>query len=162
MTNDMNKTCCFTGHRPEKCKGTETVIRSKLTEEIHKAVKDGFDTFITGTAPGVDTWAAEEVLKFKEENTHIGLICAVPFKGVKRNRTPEQQESFAAILSEADYVEYICQKYTRWCFHARNKWMVGHAKRVIAVFNGTHGGTENTINYAKKSEREIVMISGAE
>ena len=161
MKIDINKVCCFTGHRPEKCKDSEMNIRSKLAEEIKIAVDDGFDTFITGMALGVDTWAAEEVLKLHREKNNIQLVCAVPFKGVERNRTLEQQESFNAILSKANYVEYICQKYTRWCFYARNEWMVDRAKRVIAVFNGMHGGTEHTINYAKKNEREIVMINDA-
>ena len=162
MTIDMNKSCCFTGHRPEKCKGTELNIRTKLIEGIERAVAEGFDAFITGMAPGVDTWAAEEVLKLKQEKSNIKLICAVPFKGVERNRTPEQKETFYSILEKADHIEYICPKYTRWCFYARNEWMVDSAKRVIAVFNGTHGGTEHTINYAKKKVREIAMINDAE
>lgn len=159
MEIDINKACCFTGHRPEKCKGTEADIRKQLNDEIRKAINDGFSFFITGMAPGVDTWAAEEVLKIKAEITGIELICAVPFEGVEKNRTPELQSRFREILNKADNITYICPKYTRWCFHARDEWMVNLAARVIAVFNGTHGGTEFTINYAKKNNRDLVLIN---
>ena len=114
MEIDINKACCFTGHRPEKCKGTEADIRKQLNEEIRKAINDGFSFFITGMAPGVDTWAAEEVLKIKAEMTGIELICAVPFEGVEKNRTPELQNRFREILNKADNITYICPKYTRW------------------------------------------------
>lgn len=47
MEININKACCFTGHRPEKCNGTETGIRKQLNEEIRKAINDGFSFFIT-------------------------------------------------------------------------------------------------------------------
>ena len=65
MQNCIDKTCCFTGHRHEKCKGKEEYMRKQLAKAIQKAINDGVDTFITGMAPGVDIWGAEEVLKIK-------------------------------------------------------------------------------------------------
>ena len=159
---DFNKTCCFTGHRPEKLMGTEDYIRSRLAEEIWNAINDGYTTFITGMAPGVDTWAAQEVMRQKAANSDIKMICAVPFKGVEKKRTQEEQALFNTILNAADMVEYICTKYQHWAFQARDRWMVDHAARVIAVFNGTHGGTAITINIAKEKERDIVMIEDGE
>ena len=46
--------CCFTGHRPEKLKKTEEEIKKGLEEAILKAVSEGYTTFITGMARGVD------------------------------------------------------------------------------------------------------------
>ena len=162
MEIEINKSCCFTGHRPEKCIGSEEVIRAMLLKEIQNAIHDGFDTFITGMANGVDTWAAEEVLKIKEDNNEIKLVCAVPFKEVEKKRTVEEQKLFQRILNKSEETTYICPKQTRWCFYARDKWMVNHSTRVIAVFNGTHGGTEYTINYANKKEREVILLNDAE
>ncbi len=158
MEIDITKTCCFTGHRPEKLRGTEENIKSRLAEEIQNAINDGFTTFITGMALGVDTWAAQEVMRQKSANSDIKMICAVPFKGVEKNRTLEEQALFNAILNDADMVDYICTKYQYWVFQARDRWMVDHAARVIAVFNGTPGGTAITVNIAKEKNREIVMI----
>ena len=49
--------CCFTGHRPEKLEQSEDEIREWLTEQIENAIDDGYLTFITGMAMGVDIWA---------------------------------------------------------------------------------------------------------
>lgn len=46
--------CCFTGHRPEKLHDPESVIIAGLEREIRAAIEDGFQTFISGMARGVD------------------------------------------------------------------------------------------------------------
>lgn len=159
MEIDVRRVCCFTGHRPQKCFGSEESIRLKLIAAINEAIQNGYDTFVTGMAEGVDVWAADEVLKIKKEHEKIKLICAVPFEGVEKNRTEEQKNTFRKIIASADNVAYVCPKYRPWCFSARNQWMVDHASMVIAVFNGTPGGTEATIQYAHKKERKIVLLN---
>ena len=158
---DINKNCCFTGHRPDKIKGSEADIRNWLNLEIMAAIKDGYDTFIAGMALGVDMWAAEEVLKIKESQK-VKLVCAVPAKGVEENRTEEEKEAFHKVINMADRVEYLSEKVSRSCFSKRDKWMVDNSSRVIAVFNGTHGGTEYTIRYADKLGRNIIVLNDAE
>ena len=153
-----SKTCCFTGHRPEKCMGTEESIRSKLREAIADAESCGYDTFISGMALGVDIWAAEEILDLKENGAKLKLICAIPFQGFERNRSEEQQEEYRIILNKADETVFISPNYERWCFHARDEWMVDHSSRVIAVFNGTSGGTKSTIQYANRMQKTVILI----
>ena len=166
MVNIMNEnqrqmipehTCCFTGHRPEKITEDVDVIKTNLRKEILKAIKLGYDTFLTGMAPGTDTWAADIVLEIKKENTNIKLICAIPFRGVERNRTPELQARFHEILEASDGAEYMSEKYKRWVFLARDEWMVDHSSYVIAVFNGSKGGTEHTIDYARKNGKQVAF-----
>lgn len=81
----MSKICCFTGHRPSKFsfKYNEMhpdAIRIKvlLKEEIEKAIKDGYDYFISGMALGVDMWAAETVIELEKTYPNIKLEAAVP------------------------------------------------------------------------------------
>lgn len=59
--------CCFTGHRPEKMCLPERRIKTALDLKIHAAIEDGYQTFISGMARGVDLWAAETVLRFRDE-----------------------------------------------------------------------------------------------
>ena len=73
--------CCFTGHRPEKLFLIDSEIIKELEKEICRAVADGFTTFISGMARGVDIWAAEIVLKLRKKNKQIHLICASPYEG---------------------------------------------------------------------------------
>ena len=69
---------CFTGHRPEKLHCGEATVCAILEGSIDAAIADGFVTFITGMARGVDIWAAEIVLARKATNPEIRLICALP------------------------------------------------------------------------------------
>ena len=152
------KRCCFTGHRPEKLNRPEAEIISWLEAEIRKAVDDGFITFISGMARGVDIWAAEIVLRLRDEGFPIHLICASPFEGFERSWNESWRSRYTEVMKRADLVKYVCKNYSRACFQIRNEWMVDRSSRVIAVFNGQPGGTKNTVVYATNREKEVRVI----
>ena len=79
--------CFFTGHRPEKLSCSESEVKPLLGKAIDIAIQNGFTTFITGMAPGVDIWAAELVLEKRKNNPLLHLICAVPHPGFEKRRT---------------------------------------------------------------------------
>ena len=152
--------CCFTGHRPEKLSAPEWLIKRELEREIRQAVADGLDVFITGMARGVDIWAAEIVLDLRDAGAPIRLMCASPFEGFERSWNDEWQRRYNRIMAAADHTLFVCNGYSRSCFQIRNEWMVNHASRVIAVFNGEKGGTKNTIDYAHAQNIHLVTICG--
>ena len=55
---------CFTGHRPEKLKQSESVIVKALETAIKEAIADGKNVFISGMARGVDIWALKSCCAF--------------------------------------------------------------------------------------------------
>ena len=150
--------CCFTGHRPEKLSVDEKSAKELLEKEIRKAVNDGYRTFISGMARGIDIWAAQIVLQIKKEGQNIHLICACPFEGFESSWSKQWQVEYRTILEKADLVKYISPSYSRSCFQVRNEWMVDHSNRVIAFYNGEPGGTLNTINYAERKKVEVVNL----
>lgn len=155
---DRDKVCCFTGHRPEKIGFSKNEISKRLEAYIDEAISDGYDTFISGMARGTDMWAADIVLKKKHENKKIKLICAVPYNGFERRWAYSDKMQYRFILDNADSVSYISPRYTPYCFQARNIWMVDKSSRIIAVFNGSSGGTMNTIKYAVRNDVAIKNI----
>ena len=138
--------CCFTGHRPEWLGVPETEVIGGLKKEIRAAVADGFQTFISGMARGVDLWAAEIVLALRDEGAAVRLICANPYRGFESRWSQEWQERYRRVMERADLVRFICPRYGQDCFQRRNEWMVDHSARVIAVYNGQPSGTQNTID----------------
>lgn len=151
---------CFTGHRPEKLTRDEKSVMKDLEKEIRKAVADGLNVFITGMARGVDIWAAQIVLKLRDEGCNVRLMCACPYEGFERSWSQEWQKAYREILTVADFVKYVCNGYGPACFQIRNEWMVNHSARVIAVYNGENGGTKNTMDYAMKVGVPVVRIEG--
>ena len=149
--------CCFTGHRPEKLGRPEAEVIEELKKEIRTAIADGFQTFISGMARGVDLWAAEIVLALRNEGAAVQLICASPYKGFESRWSREWQEQYLLVMEQADLVRFICSRYSRDCFQRRNEWMVEHSARVIAVYNGQPGGTRNTVDYARRSGVSVII-----
>ncbi len=162
MTEDEKRThrVCFTGHRPEKLTRNEKAIKEDLEKEIRQAIADGLNVFITGMARGVDIWAAQIVLNLRDEGYQVKLMCACPYDGFETGWKREWQEQYKATLATADFVKYVCDGYSRSCFQIRNEWMVNHATRVIAVFNGEKSGTKNTIDYAAKVGVPVTFVAG--
>ena len=159
MTESEKRThrCCFTGHRPEKLSVSEHDVKIMLEKEIRLAIADGLNVFITGMAPGVDIWAAEVVLKLKNEFP-LKLIAASSHPGFENRWSLDWQKRYAAIMAKADFIKEVCPHYSRGCYQIRNEWMVDHSAKVIAVWNGTPSGTKNTIVYAKRKGVPVVNI----
>lgn len=139
---------CFTGHRPEKLRLAEDAVRTILGNAIDAAIANGFVTFISGMARGVDIWAAEIVLERKKNNPDIRLICALPHPDFEHSWRDSWQQRYREILARADLVKTICPAFSMASYQCRNEWMVDHSALVIAIYNGTKGGTRNTIDYA--------------
>ncbi len=150
--------CCFTGHRPNKLAVSEDEARALLRTAIQEAVSDGFYTFITGMAEGVDIWAAQEVLSVRAENPSVHLICAPPYPTFGNRRALKNRVLYESIIDRADFVHTVSPNYFPSCYQKRNKWMVDRSSRVIALYNGEPGGTKNTIDYAEENGVEVINI----
>ena len=99
--------CCFTGHRPEKLKQPEEFVCAALEKEIRTAIADGFTAFISGMARGTDIWAAEIVLRLRDEGQPIKLVCASPYEGVDRGWKREWRERYQHVIDAANLVRNI-------------------------------------------------------
>ncbi|MPM65437.1 hypothetical protein SDC9_112333 [bioreactor metagenome] len=163
----MGCVCCFTGHRfsglpfgsdesDEKC--------MKLTDLIYKQIRFlydfcGVDTFITGMALGIDQIAAEQTLSIKRSHPNIRLICALPCEKQYSKWTYEQEARFRAILSKADDSKILQVNYSPDCMHKRNKYMVDNSDFVLAVWDGSSGGTSQTVRYSLKKKKRVIIIN---
>lgn len=96
----------------------------------------------------------------KKEHPHVRLICAVPYPGFEKNWPLEWQGFYHVVLLAADEVRKIRPAFSYGIFRERNQWMVNHSARIIAVYNGTRGGTHNTLAYARKQKLQICLIDG--
>lgn len=152
------QTACFTGHRPNKLGGyvennpIMSGVKVWLERAIRQAVSQGIDSFISGMALGVDQAAAETVLVLKREYPEIKLVAAVPFLGQEGKWPRLSQDKYKHLLEQCDQVHIVCEgHYAVWKMQKRNEWMVDRASAVIAVWDGTTGGTGNCVEYARNA-----------
>lgn len=162
-----SKTCCFSGHRPKSLPwGYEErgkkfkKFQKQLKPEIIKAICNGYENFISGMAMGMDMLAAEVVLKLKKKHSNIKLECAIPCTNQTEKWMDSYKNRYEKILSKADKVTMHSDKnYFAGCMQIRNKFMVDNSSLIIALYNGTSGGTKQTLDYAKKQNLNLVIIN---
>ncbi len=149
--------CCFSGHRKEKLSKSPEEIQLWLEKQIAQAIADGFVTFITGMAMGVDIWAGEIVVRLRETDPRLHLIAEVPWPGFSARWNAEWKGRYSSLIEKADLVRYVSKSYDPTLFEKRNKWMVDHSSRVIAYYNGEDGGTKDMVAYAQNQGLEVVL-----
>lgn len=150
--------CCFTGHRPQKMQISESKLKLLIEKAIVDAIQQGFVTFISGMAIGYDIIAAETVLMLRKQYPHIHLICALPHPEFEKRWHKEWQCRYRRILSQADLIKVVSPCYSLASYQRRNEWMVSKSSLVIAAYNGTPGGTRNTIEFAKMNHVPVHML----
>lgn len=166
MESIKNNTCCFTGHRPQNLlwgyaeKGLKFYLfKEKLKETIKNTINEGYIHFISGMALGVDMVSAELVLELKKQYNYITLECAIPCVDQPRKWSEESKKRYNNIISRADKITYVSkQQYFNGCMQNRNKYMINSSSLLIAIFNGSNGGTKCTIQFAKKNNLNIKFI----
>lgn len=169
QTNSRGNSCAFTGHRPQKFpwKRDESdprciKLKEALKAQIIRLAQDGVTDFLSGMAEGVDTWAAQAVLDLRIENPVIRLHCILPCKGQADKWEPSSREQYRSILKQADSIIYVHRGYCKNCMLERDRFLVAHAGRLLAVYNGEQrSGTAATIHYARKAGREIWILDPA-
>lgn len=165
---ERKRSCCFTGHRPDHlpwgrqeedllCRRT----REALAVAIEYAYQDGYRWFYTGMALGIDQIAAELVIHSKRFHPDIHLVAAIPCPGQAQGWRMEDIQRYCDILDECDLedIHILAPARTRRCMLDRDRYMVDHSGRLIAVYDGkSRGGTEYTLGYALMQGLEVVTI----
>ena len=161
----MELNVVFTGYRPEKLPFSESYKDPAYLRfrEAHKGlvehlVRLGCTCFFSGVAKGFDTWAAEDVLFWKQTYPHIRLVCAVPFPGQADGWQPEECRRREQILAAADRVVTVCPQYRKGCYYERNRFMVDRSDVLVAAFDGKSGGTAYTVEYAQSQGLTVLQI----
>ena len=182
-------TICFTGHRPNKLGGYDWNTPKNLA--IIKALKDAimevFNNsedkdfkFIFGGALGIDQMSFEivsTIIKPYVENREgkIILELAIPFKDQPNNWHNELDiNTYNSQLKEADIVTYVDTldnykikgyeegRYYPAKMQKRNEYIVDKSNIIIAVLDGSKGGTYNCVQYTKKQNKKIIIINPRE
>ena len=74
-------------------------------------------------AQGVDTWAAEEVIRLRQSGFDVRLVQALSCPQQDRYWPQKSADAVQELLSPADEIHIISERYTPFC-KARNLWMV--------------------------------------
>lgn len=144
---------CGTGHRPTKLGGygTEASVRLiRVAEAELFRIKP--TRVISGMALGWDTALAQAAIKL-----NIPFSAYIPFKGQESMWPRKSQDEYHDLLVMAsEYIIISEGGYSVEKMQIRNEAMVDACKLVLALWDGTSGGTANCLNYARMIGKPII------
>lgn len=176
----------FTGHRPNKL-GTgysitneRVVSYSNMLKEVLRPLiqNEGACHFISGGAIGIDQIAFWTVHSLKKEFVGITNELAIPF--IKQHTAWKNAELvgwYHKMKEHADKVIYVDElglqdsryfsgnspyslgEYSAKKMQIRNEYMVDHSDVVVAVHDGSSGGTGNCVRYAESQDKRIIRLN---
>jgi uncharacterized phage-like protein YoqJ len=146
-----------TGHRPSKLGGYEFKVFDALVHlacEYLISLPELPDHGISGMALGWDQAWAQALTEFA-----IPFTAAVPCDGQDSRWPMRSRTRYHYLLGKAHQIVVVCPgPYEAWKMERRNRWMVDNADAVVALWNGTSGGTANCVAYAKAQGKTPVNL----
>lgn len=175
-------TVCFTGHRPRKLGTGYSITNERVimySELLRKHIEEliteqHVNTFISGGAIGIDQIAFWTVERLRQKYPLIKNIVAVPFLDQYTAWKNEELVSwYHKMIQRAYQVVYVDElgfqdtryygdtqvgEYSAKKMQLRNQYMVDHSDIVMAVHDGSSGGTANCVNYALDQKKKIIQL----
>lgn len=165
----MKRILTVTGHRPSKLgkelynwrtTESEQYINTFINQIHNYYVDHGELICRSGMALGVDTMFAIAALRLKKRGYNIELECCIPCSNHSSRWLPDSVKVYNQILEHADKITFVSNKpYSPTCMQDRNKYMVNGCDFVLAIWDGTPGGTSNCVSYAKSQGKQINIIN---
>ena len=141
-----------TGHRPNKLGGYGVKATARVIETARRSLEHlKPERVISGMALGWDQALAHAAI-----DLGIPFVAAVPFTGQELAWPAASQTAYRELLAQAAEVVIVSGGgYSAAAMQTRNIWMVDHCDHILALWNGTPGGTGNCIQYARRVKRPI-------
>lgn len=151
----------ITGHRPPKLGGYND--KTNRSQQIKFMLRKLFlqakpVCVVSGMALGVDQWAVEVAL-----DLGIKVLALVPCKGQESQWPASSQQHYAELLNKIEAaggsIEYVSKEgYTPDCMQKRNQKIVDYATHMLAIWDGSWGGTGSCVRLAKQAGKSVVIV----
>lgn len=136
----------ITGHRPERLKGQETLIKKWAKQQLIKLQPT---MLYNGMAQGAD-----QIVAIAAKEIGIPIVCCYPFPRKKYHPTEKW-------IMENNQIIFVSPQYSKQAYWLRDKFMVDHADKILCIWDGiAAGGTFITRQYALKQGKEIIDYGG--
>ena len=98
------------------------------------------------------------MLQLRAKDPEIRLIAMIPWPGQAKSWPAAEQERYGQLCALCDRRVLVSETYTRNCMQRRNRAILEQAQVLISVYDGTSGGTGNTVRDARKLGLQILPV----
>lgn len=153
---ERDKTCCFSGHRPEKLPwGSNEYdprcinLKKEMDQALETAYGQGYRHFVTGMALGCDLYFCEAVLSLRRRREGVTVEAAIPCEEQAARWRERDRNRYFTLVEKCDFETMVQHRYSPGCMQRRDRYMVDRSGLLIAAYDGmTLGGTMYTLTYA--------------
>lgn len=155
LSPPVRSSLAVTGHRPDKLGGYSPAAVSRLINFAEfKLTMLAPSSVITGMAQGWDTAIAQACHRLR-----IPFHAYIPFVGQESRWPPAAQSTYRNLLARADSTRIISPGgFSGRAMQARNEAMVDDSSSLLALYNGSPGGTANCLLYAQALRRPVTNV----
>lgn len=134
-----------TGHRP----GDRFPADQETFDHLFAVAWDWIldeqpSVILTGMALGWDQALAKAAIEHG-----VPVVAYIPFIGQADRWSKRQAEDYSNLLNQCAEKKLISRSYRPGAFQRRNEAMVDDANKIVALWDGSPGGTANCIEYAE-------------
>lgn len=161
----------LTGHRPEKLAGYDLTVPFyvALQNWLEHIIVTGLSqhphlTLHSGLALGADTVWSKAILAIRDRfPDRISFVAEAPLM-TQPSRWPSTRDKdyWQKQIDSADQVNVYAESYSPRAMQLRNEGMIGAAQLVLAVWDGSTGGTGHAVRFAEKHGIQIFRMTPAE
>lgn len=146
----------FTGHRPNKLGEEHNPLPAglvMLAADFLNAARP--ERCIVGMAQGWDMSVAYACIKHG-----IPFTAAIPFVGQAHYWPDNVKKIYNDLINHRLATRHIVSPggFSSGKMSFRNGWMVDNSDAVIALWNGTGGGTANCVTYARRHKKPVLNL----
>lgn len=150
----MSITVAGTGHRPHKLGGYSEAVSRALVGLAQAALREqDAEHVISGMALGWD-----QALAHASVLEGMPFTAAIPFHGQDSKWPEASRKRYQRLLNRASGVHVCAGSYSPRAMQERNEWMVDNCDILLALWDGSAGGTANCLRYAESRQRVIVNL----
>jgi uncharacterized phage-like protein YoqJ len=152
----------ITGHRPNKLGGYDPY--TSLCGPLQAKMETFFswkapERIISGMALGTDQWAVAVALRLG-----IKVTALIPCKDQEKLWPASAQAEYWKLLKDIEQdggeIRYVSERpYDKRCMHNRNQEIVINSSEMLAIWDGTRGGTRDCIRLAKLKGLLITVLN---
>lgn len=145
-----------TGHRPDKLQGYDSKAEQLLYNfAFHNLIchLSNGDSILTGMAQGWD-----QAIALACHNLNIPFTAIIPFPNQDALWPRRARDDYRNLLKYATSAVLVSQGgFSTQKMQLRNQWIVDHSDSILAMHDGSHGGTYNCLQYAE-GKKPIVNL----
>jgi Uncharacterized protein conserved in bacteria len=156
------KKCCFDGYTPFELSYNDidyVKLKCVITEVVLKLIQEEYYYYLCGFDQGADICFAESVVELKKKYHGIYLQSVIPYEDQASDWSESDREQYFDLLSYCDKETLLYTHFQKGCLSERNKYLVSNSDILIATYDGRLSLTMQTIVYAKKLCKDIILIN---